>query len=616
MAADWLRLATSVLPTAPQRICEVNSKDGTAAGELLRRWPAASFVGLAFQDGDRAERRTALAAFVAAQGSRASIRIGDRLRTVRVAKALDDCDVMIVDTQEANSAAGKKVRQYTIAGDMPNILQRVATGSGRGNVLVMHGTDCEAARRGALTWCTTWDELVSRQLVSAVGCVKSAGGVGTPGERWCVGRVATDSACARRPPLLPTALASPSVTRPRAFQRGRGLAETADAFEGAAQHSPRPGWSSQEVGGLQLGYWWRYFTILPRCSREPTTTTTIAAAGAAAGAAARDTVCLVFKNHVFESWVGGVLSTDGGRTFEAEPSLVMPATWPTARMTHNLAIASASASDGDAVGGGGGGYLIVGGQYKLRGAARCGKRSGNVVPCRPNLPAYNGLWMARGQSWRFMKPSAAQIQIRAATSGEELAKRSEDAQAAGEAQWADARWLFNGTHAGCVERRSRYYASMAHLNTCEFDGRLSLVSFGGRLLLYARANPATHGQRYVQVSASDDGGCTWGAFAFVSIAEYSYAQGDVYFFAVSPNPAHPGSLLALFPLAHKFRGCIGLAASTDGLHWSAPTPLLRCAVHGERAVHHPAQGLVREGSRCAPTQPQGPLMPRACALFC
>ena len=54
----------------------------------------------------------------------------------------------------------------------------------------------------------------------------------------------------------------------------------------------------------------------------------------------------------------------------------------------------------------------------------------------------------------------------------------------------------------------------------------------------------------------------------------------------------PDTLLALLPLAHKFRGCIAIAASVDGVRWSAPTPLLRCAVHGERAVHHPAQGFV------------------------
>jgi hypothetical protein len=59
---------------------------------------------------------------------------------------------------------------------------------------------------------------------------------------------------------------------------------------------------------------------------------------------------------------------------------------------------------------------------------------------------------------------------------------------------------------------------------------------------------------------------------------------------------HNGSLLALYPLVHKFRGCIAVSASTDGLRWSAPTPLLSaCAVHGERTVDHPAQGFVREG---------------------
>ena len=258
-------------------------------------------------------------------------------------------------------------------------------------------------------------------------------------------------------------------------------------------------------------------------------------------------------------------------------------------MTHNLAIAQVGAAHGRAPG-----YLIVGGQYKVFGAATCGRRSGNVVPCRPNLPRYNGLWLARGQSWRYMASSAGQLRP-SGLSAEDLARRADAATTAGTAQWRHARWLFNGTHSGCVERRSRLWASMAYLNTCEFDGRLSLVRHGDQLLLYARANPAIHGQRYVQMAASDDDGRTWGPFAFVSIAEYAYPEGDVYFFAVSPNPVHAGSLLALYPLAHRFRGCIGLSASTDGLHWSAPTPLLRCAVHGERAVHHPAQGWVREG---------------------
>ena len=72
---------------------------------------------------------------------------------------------------------------------------------------------------------------------------------------------------------------------------------------------------------------------------------------------------------------------------------------------------------------------------------------------------------------------------------------------------------------------------MAHLGTCEFDGRLSLVNFRNVLRLYARANPAVHGQRFVQTVASYDEGRSWGRFEFVRIDEYDHAQGDVYFFA-------------------------------------------------------------------------------------
>ena len=58
---------------------------------------------------------------------------------------------------------------------------------------------------------------------------------------------------------------------------------------------------------------------------------------------------------------------------------------------------------------------------------------------------------------------------------------------------------------------------------------------------------------------------------------------------------HKGSLLALFPLVHKLRGCVGLAASRDGVRWSRITPLRGCAVHGERATDHPVAGMLRRG---------------------
>ena len=49
----------------------------------------------------------------------------------------------------------------------------------------------------------------------------------------------------------------------------------------------------------------------------------------------------------------------------------------------------------------------------------------------------------------------------------------------------------------------------------------------------------------------------------------------------------------MFPLVHRLRGCIAIAASLDGIHWSVATPLLRCEAYGERSAHQPAQGVVR-----------------------
>ena len=99
----------------------------------------------------------------------------------------------------------------------------------------------------------------------------------------------------------------------------------------------------------------------------------------------------------------------------------------------------------------------------------------------------------------------------------------------------------------------------------------------------------------MQVASSADGGTSWSPFSLVTLDGYKYTHGDLYFFSVHENPAVPGSLVALFPLAHKFRGCMAMAASDDGVSWSAVTPLLRCDVHGERTVHHPVSGILRRG---------------------
>ena len=57
-----------------------------------------------------------------------------------------------------------------------------------------------------------------------------------------------------------------------------------------------------------------------------------------------------------------------------------------------------------------------------------------------------------------------------------------------------------------IERRDRVRMPWIIKDTCELDGRLSLAHHRGEMLLYARANMATHGQRLFQVLQPADGG--------------------------------------------------------------------------------------------------------------
>ena len=222
------------------------------------------------------------------------------------------------------------------------------------NVIIMRGPSCDRKKATKHEWCAGWAELVARRLVtSTVGCTSTASG-----ESWCIGRVATDSACSAKLPLLP----SLPVHR-RRDAKGESPPDVLTPLQPTRMH-PRPrmasayesdGWRSEEVSGLRLGYWWRYFTVWQGCDgplssssgsgrgRRRASNASLAVApsapAASTTASSSSNVCMIFKNHIFESWVGGVGSSDHGRSFEAEPSLVMPATWLTARMTHNLALA-------------------------------------------------------------------------------------------------------------------------------------------------------------------------------------------------------------------------------------------------------------------------------------
>ena len=79
----------------------------------------------------------------------------------------------------------------------------------------------------------------------------------------------------------------------------------------------------------------------------------------------------------------------------------------------------------------------------------------------------------------------------------------------------------------------------------------------------------------MQVTSSADG-TAWAPFQALAIADYAHAEGNIYFFAAQVNPVLESSLLALFPLEHRRRGCLAFACSRDGVRWSRPTALLSC----------------------------------------
>ena len=323
-----------------------------------------------------------------------------------------------------------------------------------------------------------------------------------------------------------------------------------------------------------------------------------------------------------------------------------------ASMTHNLALTQLESGE----------WFAVGGRHnKLsdrltfnsplllpKAAATLTQRFG-FSPSRFDAPR-NGLWMVRGRSWRFDGPPPAD---RAVGERRPWLSPHGGVDEPETTQWQHKQLILDGRHPGCVERRDVHARAdfakyLYEGGVCEYDGRLSLVHFGGEFLLYARANLAASGRRHVQVTRSRDpyrgrdliarpllelapegapnvelaaepavepvveagtGGprtsrageasgfsSSWAPFETVRIDGYD-ETGDVYFFGVQSNPSHNGSLVAVFPLVHRLRACLAIAASVDGVRWTRVTPLLSCRLYGERTMDHPAApSMVRRGS--------------------
>ena len=485
-------------------------------------------------------------------------------------------------------------------------------------------------------WLDRWTDLVASKTLSAgraclTGKQPAGGANGEPSSApsdgvWCEARLIGRSLCQRRTPLLLNATRH-VVNFPQASTMLRKSLRyfSAISCEGGDEGSNEPSSAdtiltpASSTTPLGRAYLARH-GVLERLRAEVASVVTsrpadpIRAIGEAlsngmpSGASSlspppadRRPVCLLFKSDTQELWVGGLASRDGV-TFDGEPRLVYPKhakKWPRGEqgvMTHNFAM-SRSPIDGT--------YVIVGGTQRNRALSGQPKKINGF---------HQGVWLAHGRSWQYDPTSNLSlamvdpngVRVPAAT------------------QWQGKQITLRGSQSGCIERRDRTLMPWIIKDTCEFDGRLALVHFNGggggegggggtgtggggegggggggseQLLLFARANMASHGQRFVQVTRSSDGGMSWSAFSPISIEGYDPSEGDVYFWAAQRNPVDNTSLIATFPLVHHLRGCIGLALSLDGVRWSRVTPLLSCDAVGERALAHPAApALVRRGT--------------------
>ena len=166
---------------------------------------------------------------------------------------------------------------------------------------------------------------------------------------------------------------------------------------------------------------------------------------------------------------------------------------------------------------------------------------------------------------------------------------------------------------GCVDR----HASLpgAEAGWCEFDGRLSIAVFKGRLHVFARANleplPDATGVRAVQYTSVDAGAflaasrradagaaasLRWRPWRPMVVPGYDRDVGSVYFACVAPHPLRPDVLVSLAPVSYVSKGpdnraAIAAAFSRDGDSWTPYVDLVPVDPSGVRQTGHPACGL-------------------------
>ena len=311
-------------------------------------------------------------------------------------KALPVCDLLVVNLDDAHA----KWRQALLL-DLANSLLLTATR----NFIIAHGHNCgpESNRTHESyvaanwkefpeqCWDEAWREYVDRREVIEARCEVC----GDRRSRFCVGRVNHSSHCTRSPPLLQR-----SSRHSSALRRVDGF--PAECGQSSAPVTIVPA-DTDWLNSFKFKFFrdYRYFSLVPceastRASLNASRASHADASTLASGSFLLDAVeeawhggglCLLFKDGVFETWVAGLDSADGGRSFIADPQLVIPRFdrriparfWglpKQASLSHNYAVIRSRDQ-----------YLLVGGTYSRN-------LQGNNVKHR-------GIFMLRGKDWKW-----------------------------------------------------------------------------------------------------------------------------------------------------------------------------------------------------------------------
>ena len=153
-------------------------------------------------------------------------------------------------------------------------------------------------------------------------------------------------------------------------------------------------------------------------------------------------------------------------------------------------------------------------------------------------------------------------------------------------------WSSNKSQTRCVEARP-------HLpELCEYDGKLSILRHGGKVLAFTRSNLYAHGGRHVQMSSSLSSREGWSPFEQLSFEGYAAAPANnLYYAAVRSVPMSPSLcedvLLGLFPGAINGRGGVYASVSADGVHWGELRRIFPSEIHASwRTADHPVEGAL------------------------